>query len=174
MDVGGTGFGLDGIDAAISTGRNAGGFINEVAREVIRVRNHLSSKPEAPGDDSIRAEFSDLLEKLLQAQLAYSQVLDILNELKTAQIEAKRKADESGRYRLTQTAAGHVMLTLKDPNDGREEPMHNLCYPCFEDGKKSVLQRWDDTTLHCPRCRKRVSLTIEPPDDSGEVTQRFC
>lgn len=106
----------------------------------------------------------DLTDKLIQAQVQVSQVLaaiiekdrliQVLSE-RVRELEAKQA--EEARYQLAKLgAAGDFFAYRLRPAaelvERQDEPAHFLCQPCFDAGKKVVLQI-DSFDAFCPACQ---------------------
>jgi len=83
-------------------------------------------------------------------------------ELEQAIIEINNWKAIAEHYVLTEVALG-VFLYANRKNDGATEPPHWLCTKCYEDKKKSIIQRdssiRDGTYYVCPNCNQRLSFT---------------
>lgn len=104
----------------------------------------------------LKLEFSTALMDVTQKQLAltqgYQATLDTNQTLKK-QIEAyQRWEQESQRYELHQPSVGVFVYALK-PEHAAGQPLHWICAACYNDGKKSLLQREgrDSDAWKCPR-----------------------
>lgn len=85
---------------------------------------------------------------------------DACNELR----KLKDALDERSRYALFEIGIGQFAYRLKVAGAGEaagvpgtDEPMHFLCQPCFDAGRKMVLQLFldaaDGPVAVCPRCK---------------------
>lgn len=111
------------------------------------------------------AAIAQINEKLLAAQqglLAHNTMLlqlqsdyvDTTRELR----ELKEAATQKAAYTLFDIGGGVFVYRKKsEPGDGgavattSQEPEHYVCQPCFDGGKKSVLQHWGDD-WRCSLC----------------------
>ncbi len=126
----------------------------------------------APGSqklprDEVIGLLSQMAEKLLKAQLAQAEVLNVLNELERTIVAAKQIEDERQRYELVMTPGDSIVLALK-PGDPKGEPPHFLCPSCFEDGKKRILQPLGRAIARseCHGCGKEFRM--DPPEGGGD------
>ncbi|WFE73117.1 hypothetical protein P8S55_08460 [Halomonas sp. M1] len=92
----------------------------------------------------LSAAMSDIMGKLTSAQ---SDLLDLLTEhhrLIDENRELKGKLSKEERfehYRLKETELGGFVLELKDEHVTEDNPKHNICPACREEGKKSVMTK---------------------------------
>jgi hypothetical protein len=128
--------------------------------------------------NQMSAEFSKMNGELLKAQDAlfahnasllelhgkYADVCDELRKMKDA-------LNERGRYTLFEIGAGKFAYRLKVPGKGEasvmpgaDEPMHYLCQPCFDAGRKMVLHLYPDAAdgpgAMCPKCAKYLNAEL--------------
>ncbi|HKT28781.1 hypothetical protein [Dyella sp.] len=71
---------------------------------------------------------------------------------------------ERGRYALFQLSPGVFVYRASEASG---EPQHYLCQPCFDSGKKAVLQKnrkYGTITIDCPMCKQQFK--------TGEVVER--
>lgn len=137
------------------------------------VRRGLSAAIEVRDFNQAAAELAKLNEALLSAQaalLAQNSALFELQREKFETAEKLRKMEEAlaerGRYSLVEiTPGGFAYRVNLAPQQGgasepgSTEPMHYLCQPCFDAGKKAVLQRqaaWGSVHARCPSCALEV------------------
>ena len=92
----------------------------------------------------LKLEFTTSLLDVSQKQLAltesYQAHLDANEQLKQQLAAYERWEQESQRYHLHQPAPGLFVYTLK-PEHAAGQPPHWICAVCYEERKKSVLQR---------------------------------
>lgn len=122
--------------------------------------------------NQVAAEFAKMNGELLKAQDAlfahnaallelHGKYADACDELR----KLKQALDERSRYALFEIGAGKFAYRLKVGSTGQalavpggNEPMHYLCQPCFDAGRKRVLQLYPDAVggpgAMCPRCDK--------------------
>lgn len=122
---------------------------NQLAGEMAKINGELLKAQEALFTHS---------SSLLELQEKYTQVV---NELRKAQeIIAERE-----RYALFEIGSGKFVYRLNTlPSVGEAaaptaiEPMHYLCQPCFDLGRKMVLLVYPDAAdgpvACCPSCKK--------------------
>ena len=94
--------------------------------------------------DRLQIEFSDamiaLQFKISEMQVSYQSILDSNVALKK-QLEAYDTWEaERARYSLFQPSAGAFVYRL-NPSSAANDPAHWLCAACYNERKKSILQR---------------------------------
>ncbi|MDN6861085.1 hypothetical protein QO207_31255 [Pseudomonas sp. CAN2814] len=92
-----------------------------------------------------------------------------IGELEAEIAKFKRWEQESSRYALTQTEFGTLIYRIR-PEARGSEPEHSLCPTCFNDGVKSVLQRYNSIYMNCLRCK--MSLQVKPSTISRKPRPR--
>lgn len=107
---------------------------------------------------------TDLLAKLVEAQLQLSQVLGtIIEKDGRIQVLAERVREleaeqgEKARYQLAKIGTfgdifAYRLRASAELSERADEPPHFLCQPCFDLGKKSVLQVGEYSAI-CPICK---------------------
>ena len=137
------------------------------------VRRGLSAAIEVRDFNQAAAELAKLNEALLSAQaalLAQNGALFELQREKFETAEKLRKMEEAlaerGRYSLVEVTPGgfayRVNLAPQQggaSEPGSTEPVHYLCQPCFDTGKKIVLQRhaqFGSVHIRCSSCTLEV------------------
>lgn len=122
---------------------------------------------------AIQIEFSN---KIIEAQAKLSEVLGAVIEqqrlipvLEQRIRELEAQAAEKGRYVLTKLGAEREFFAYRpcpstELEQGSGEVEYFVCQPCFEAGKKSVLNRNGDSYLWCPVCKHGAYL-----DKSGSA-----
>ena len=122
----------------------------------------------------------DLTDKLIQAQAHVSQILGAVIE-KDGRIQAlvervrelEAQQGERARYKLAKLGtAGEVFAYQLRPApelvERTDEPTHFLCQPCFDAGKKSVLQV-GLLYAKCSLCNTTVATAPPPPRPQRRV-----
>ena len=122
----------------------------------------------------ILSEIADLQSALIEVQqdiLAANEThatdIDRIRGLEAEVAELKAWNDEKERYDLVSLPPGAFAYALK-PTMAEGEPIHWLCANCYEDRKKSLLQRrqWVSSCYEwgCHSCSGsiRVAEDIEP------------
>lgn len=117
-------------------------------------------------DDAIREKVEELLNAIipLQSQIISLQALNSAGiqekevlEKKLRDIEDWRK--EATRYELKELASGVYVYTIKETAKS-SEPVHYLCAKCYNERKKSILQRTrqslDGTHYVCHSCSSEI------------------
>jgi hypothetical protein len=83
------------------------------------------------------------------------------DELEKKLIEQENWHNERARYHLKKVGGGVFVYALKESN-ATTEPAHWLCAHCYEEQKKSILQRNPYPTWLCPRCKTKIVITDIP------------
>lgn len=157
-------FSLEGMGDLLRYGRVGIGAIKDAADTTRAVRDAIAkSENGIPGPD-VRAAMSNVLQKLIDAQIAQSDIMARVHELEGAFRKAEQIEREFARYELHETNVGTFVYALKE-SDGNGEPHHYLCPRCREDNKKSILQRWSDYEKKCRACGNRFGFETEPTYD---------
>jgi hypothetical protein len=97
----------------------------------------------------------------LAAQVAQSALLNRVGELEKELAELKAWDAEKEKYELTELGRGTFAYASKRQT-GAPEPKHSLCPNCYQDGRKSILQREKEIgfneLLRCLRCRGAITI----------------
>jgi hypothetical protein len=118
-------------------------------------------------DAAIRnAAVIELQEKILTAQQAQSALLEHVGSLEKQVASFEKWDAEKEKYSLQEIYAGCFAYAIKEEARGTQ-PAHLICAQCYEDRRKSVLQRADSVHLGCPICKTRLKYK-----DASQVTIR--
>jgi len=109
----------------------------------------------------------ELQEKILAAREAQTMLLERISDLEKEVANFKTWDTEKQKYEMKMVAPGSMVYALKIQIQGAEPP-HYICAKCYEDRKKSILQRkpanpigaqhfGEKDTYTCPRCHAEVS-----------------
>ena len=150
---------LDAISEAVGAIREAGSTLKDGISIAKKVRDQLRGAPDAAKQEEILGHLGSLSEKLADVQLAHLELVDRLHQAETALRATQANYDEAQRYQLTSLAMGGFVLALKK-DDAKGEPFHYLCQPCYDDGKKRILQPFgrSESLLECPGCKQTFRL----------------
>jgi Zn finger protein HypA/HybF involved in hydrogenase expression len=110
----------------------------------------------------------ELQEKILAARESQTTLLERIGKLEKEVANFKTWETEKKKYEMKLLSPGSVAYALKEQVQGTE-PDHYICANCYEDGKKSFLQRkpanplgrqhfGEKDTYTCPKCHSSVSL----------------
>lgn len=126
---------------------------------------------DARDDAKLRTALSDMAARLLDVQTSAlglaDQVSSLQGELLNAQAQLRElqgRLAEREQYVLHELAPGFFVYRfqpLSVPADGRPVPVHHLCQPCFDAGKKGVL-RISELTAKCNLCQVSVGIREAP------------
>ncbi len=81
----------------------------------------------------------ELQEKILAAQSAQSDLVELIRELEQKVASFERWEAEKKRYKLTDFGGGTFAYLLK-PEATNGEPSHRICAQCYQKSEKSILQ----------------------------------
>jgi Zn finger protein HypA/HybF involved in hydrogenase expression len=109
----------------------------------------------------------ELQEKIVAAREAQATLLERIRELEKEVADFKTWDTEKQKYEMKVLSPEAIVYSLKTQIPGAE-PAHYICANCYEDGKKSFLQRkpanriatehfGEKDKLICPRCHSSVS-----------------
>jgi Zn finger protein HypA/HybF involved in hydrogenase expression len=109
----------------------------------------------------------ELQEKILAAREAQSSLLERINELEKEVANFKAWETEKQKYEMKVLSPGSIVYALKAQAQGTE-PAHYICANCYEDRKKSILQRKPANALgrqhfgekdsyDCPKCHASIT-----------------
>jgi DNA-directed RNA polymerase subunit RPC12/RpoP len=118
----------------------------------------------------------ELTEKITAAQIQLSQVLAaVIDKDATIHRLSERNRDleaaqrEKERYRLARIGAvgeafAYQLRPAAELSERSDEPTHFICQPCFDSGRKAVLQMQGPYAA-CPVCESKIALSkgAEPP-----------
>lgn len=143
------------------------------------IRKGLSAAIDVRDFNKAAAELAKLNDALLSAQsalLAQNSALFELQSQKFETAEKLRKLEETlaekGRYRLFELSRGTFVYRVDltpaeggtvDPSSA--QPDHYLCQPCWDQGRKSVLQHLGSGIWRCSLC----SQTVDGPERASGV-----
>ena len=65
---------------------------------------------------------------------------------------------ESEKYELKEIYPGNFAYSFKTNVDGRSEPPHLICTTCFENRKKSIMQKSSAVHMTCPVCKTMIQF----------------
>lgn len=112
----------------------------------------------------LRAQIFAALDLALTAKFAQAAQFERIRELEKEAAESKEWAAEREKYQLSEWESGNCWAftyVLKQEHRA-VTPVHHLCTNCYEDGRKSILQKesggGDDAYLACPRCKTRIRI----------------
>lgn len=101
----------------------------------------------------------------LSAQSDQLSMLEQIRALKEEVAKVKAWETEKQRYELHKTSAGSFTYALKQEAQDSELP-HHICTACYQEGKKSILQRIPRNTardalgmhsmMRCPVCKTEI------------------
>lgn len=98
----------------------------------------------------------ELMEKIVTAQGAQSELIQEVRELETEVTRLKDWSADKARYELKDIGLGSIAYSVKAGMDNGEPP-HSICANCYGKNKKSFLQRRQHVvgraiTMDCHEC----------------------
>lgn len=136
----------------------------DIGKALIGIRdfNLVAEKVAALNDQLLKAQ-----EALLAHNTAMFQLQNEHFEAREELRKLKEAASERGRYTLVDLGKGHLAyrMNVAPQESGSTEPVsaeapHYLCQPCYDNGRKVVLQRnyvmGISGGLDCPVCKFQV------------------
>lgn len=112
-----------------------------------------------------------LQQALLTLQAQYQELLEAKKRLEQELIAKENWDAEAQKYHLAEIASGVFVRAIKEDQHGTE-PRHWLCAHCYENKRKSILQRGDKGLrgwIHsCPSCK----VQIEAPKISETLPEQ--
>jgi hypothetical protein len=113
------------------------------------------------------AAIIELQEKILTAQTAQSDAIDIVRMLEEKVASFETWEAEKKRYELKEFGRGAFAYALKPDAQGTE-PAHQICPTCYESRRKSILQIVPGNNARtalgirpiyrCPACKTEVAI----------------
>lgn len=113
--------------------------------------NFVKKSIEKIKDDAVREKVQELLDTIIPLQsfvISLQTTVSTVNKEKEALEQKLREIEnwrqEASSYELTQIASGVYTYTKKKTIES-SEPVHYLCAKCYNDQRKSILQRVNKT-----------------------------
>lgn len=125
--------------------------------------------------EKLSAAKLEFMERLAEANIQLLQVLDVATQQAVAlgaanehlrELQAGQR--ERAGYQLAEVVTGRGFFGYR-PGAGAEaaqrgdEPVHFLCQPCFDAGRKAVLNHNGDGHWWCPVCKHGAQLMPARP-----------
>jgi hypothetical protein len=98
---------------------------------------------------------------MMMIQSDYQSVLRSKEELEKKLIEQEGWDKEQARYHLEKVGEGIFVYALNVVKPSIE-PAHWLCSHCYEEKRKSILQRSPYPKWLCPRCKTQLHIMAFP------------
>ncbi|HEY3645491.1 MAG TPA: hypothetical protein VGM16_09145 [Gammaproteobacteria bacterium] len=109
------------------------------------ISNGLKAISNLSNSLEVKAKVSELYEAIiagqnraLESSLREQRLVDEVGNLKEQLRKVETWETEKKRYELSHLPGGHFTFALKKQSTG-DEPFHQLCSTCFNNGKKSIL-----------------------------------
>ena len=133
----------------------------KVAHAILNVGEKSGLKKEAI---ELQTIITSLHSQILTMYAHYSELLQVKNDLEKKLMDYENWDETKSQYKLEEVAPGVFVFSLKEDNRV-SEPNHWLCTNCFDDRKKSILQRHGTVKYLCPKCKNEI---IVPPGGSWD------
>ena len=127
--------------------------VANIAKRLVNTVKEVEAKKVAIELQSVILSLQD---QILSMQHEHSNLLQIKNDLEKELMNLKDWEKTKSQYELKEVVPGFFVYSPK-PNSKFSEPDHWLCANCFNDGKKSILQRKRSKYL-CPKCETEVFI----------------
>jgi hypothetical protein len=153
------GIDLDQVTATLGAAQQAFKTVDGAVQLAVGVRELFGGKQDDATLAQAQLRVAELLQQLVAARVAQLAILDQLEQLKRAASEAERLHRDLSQYELWRAPGGAVVLAARDSRDDNGHH-HYACYNCAQDGKKRILQPYENstTTLQCQSCGQRFRL----------------
>jgi hypothetical protein len=139
------------------------------------LRHYLNTKVDSAVRQKaieLQSDIISLQSGLLNLQIEHQESLRERDSLKQQLMKAKNWKNEARKYSLKEIASGVFVYAIKQDKQGTQ-PMHWLCTNCYENTKKSILQKGkrtpQGTVYYCsnPECKAEIidhsnSLSVSP------------
>ena len=124
-------------------------------------------------DDAARrnAAVIELQERILAGQQAQATLLERIGSLEKEVTGFQKWETEKEKYELKDVYSQNFAYVIK-ANARGAEPAHMICARCYEDRKKSILQKATSVHLNCPLCGTRIQFR-EANVGRSDYTPRF-
>jgi rubredoxin len=108
----------------------------------------------------IQDQLIDLQTQMLTVHAHYQTLAEAKREVEEKLVAYEKWDADAARYELKEIARGFFMYVLK-PDQAQGNPIHWLCPNCFQDRKKSIMQKVtvDHLDYKCPRCQFTIIPT---------------
>ncbi len=155
----------------ISSAVAAGQALLQVAKKALQHATQVEAKAVAA---ELVDRIVDLQAKLLAAQAQMEELDRARQEAQHKLVEKEEWEREKQRYELRELAPGILVRAPKEPKPPGE-PDHYLCPHCFDENRKSLLQRpsTGHTNYKCHRCSLEIRPTPSPPPRPTSLHRRI-
>ena len=122
----------------------------------------------------VQGQFIEIQSELLAIQANYQALAEAKRGVEAKLVTYEKWDSEASRYELKEIASGIVVYVLKSDN-AHGEPSHWLCPACFQESKKSILQkpRVDYLDYKCPRCQFHIVPTAQSMPQGDDFTADY-
>ena len=144
---------LIAIAAALSSLKAA----KDIAEAMIGIRDTMAFQQK---QIEFQSKLIDANNAAFAAQEERFAILERIRSLEKEIADLKEWETEKKNYELQAVATGAFARVLKKEMQSAE-PIHWICTQCYDDGKRSVLQRspHDPATYRCNRCQNLITVS---------------
>lgn len=111
----------------------------------------------------------ELQEKILSAQEAQTALIERISNLEKEVAGFEKWDTEKEKYELKEIYPSSFAYSIKEDTRGAEPP-HLICANCYEQRRKSILQKHLSNYLKCANCDS-VIISGKPPSITGRVVR---
>jgi hypothetical protein len=147
--------------SAIAAAVSALNAAKDIAQAMISLRDAAAFQAKLI---EFQSKLIDANSAAFAAQDERSALLERIRDLEKEMAAIKAWETEKQRYQLQEVFPGATAYVLKD-NAKDAEPIHWLCATCYQNGKKSILQRngpadktWEVIYWECHACDARITV----------------
>jgi hypothetical protein len=148
---------------AISQGLGALKAATEIVKTIVGLRD--SSKI-LENTVELNTKILSAQQALADAQAEQTTLIETIRQLEEEIARLKAWNDgEKQKYELKSLGGGSIAYALKEEAKGTE-PMHWICAQCYDDGKRSILQRTGNVgagrliPYRCNRCQSTLMVRV--------------
>ena len=117
-------------------------------------------------NSSLQEEILRLKQEIFDLEREKADLMEKIQEHEEEKRTRRQREIDKTRYRLAEFAPG-VYAYRYEPKPEEETPVHWLCPQCFEEGRKSLIQRagreGNGWLYQCPKCEFRAFVYEPPP-----------
>ena len=111
----------------------------------------------------------ELQENILAAQQAHAALIKRIDDLEKEVAGFEKWDAEKEKYDLKEIYPQNYAYAIK-ANARGTEPAHLICATCYENRKKTILQKSSGVHLSCPVCKTMVQFKESRPGASRAIT----
>lgn len=156
---------LENLRGAVALAKDTKGLVKEAVDIVQGLGKMVGSAKKGELQDGVVDSIRSLTNQLLLIQIKQLELVNLVAEAQRQTDALETRGADLARYTLHQFPSGAIVYALR-ADQAQGEPVHYLCQPCIDDGKKSVLQPYGaiaGQALECPRCKTTYRSTQRGP-----------